>query len=139
MRTISDVNIIVIVEDRANKKYMKYAGATSVISPKELFGRFIARKAADPFLRRLTGTTEFFDGVSILELPIYPKSPLLNKTIKEAAIRNRTGASLVGMWKRGVLSFDVNSDDVIKDNSVLLAVGTTSQLSELRNLTQQSR
>jgi voltage-gated potassium channel len=43
------------------------------------------------------------------------------------------------MWKRGVLSFDVNPDDVIKDNSVLLAVGTTSQLSELRNLTQQSR
>ena len=139
VRTISDVNIIVIVEDRANKKYMKYAGATSVISPKELFGRFIARKAADPFLRRLTGTTEFFDGVSIVELPIYPKSPLLNKTIKEAAIRNRTGASLVGMWKRGVLSFDVNPDDVIKDNSVLLAVGTTSHLSELRNLTQQSR
>jgi voltage-gated potassium channel len=139
VRTVSDVNIIAIVEDTSNKKYMKYAGATSVISPKELFGRFLARKAADPFLRRLTGATEFFEGVSIVELPIYPKSPLLGKTIMEAAIRNRTGASVVGMWKSGVLSFEVGPDDVIKDSSVLLAAGTASQLSELRSLTQQTR
>ncbi|AFV22619.1 potassium channel protein [Methanolobus psychrophilus R15] len=139
VRTISDINIIAIAEDRANKKYMKYAGATSVISPKELFGRFIARKAADPFLRRLTGATEFFDGVSIVEFPIYPKSPLLGKSIKVASIHEKTGANLVGMWKGGVLSFDIDPHDIIKDNSVLLAVGTTDQLSELRKLTQQTR
>jgi voltage-gated potassium channel len=139
VRTISDINIIAIAQDRANKKYMKYAGATSVISPKELFGRFIARKAADPFLRRLTGATEFFEGASIVEFPIYPKSPLLGKSIKVASIHEKTGVNVVGMWKGGVLSFNIDPHDLIKDNSILLAVGTIDQLSELRKLTQQTR
>jgi voltage-gated potassium channel len=139
VRSMSEIKIIAIAEDRANKKYMKYAGATSVISPKELFGRFIARKAADPFLRRLTGATEFFEGVYIAEFPVYPGSPLNGMTIKEAAIREKTGSNLVGMWKSGALSFDVEPGDLIKESSVLLAAGTPSQLSELRKLTQHTR
>lgn len=135
-RNISDLNIIAIVEDRSNKKYLKYAGATSVVSPKEMFGRFIGRKAADPFVNRLTGATEFFEGVSIVELPIYPKSPLIGKTMKNAAIREKTGANIVGMWKGGSLTFIIRSDDVIKDNSVLLAIGSNEQLSRLKKLTQ---
>lgn len=135
-RNISDVNIIAIVEDRANKKYLKYAGATSVVSPKELFGRFIGRKAADPFVNRLTGATEFFEGVSIVELPIYPKSPLMGKSMKNAAIREKTGANVVGMWKGGSLTFIIKPTDIIKDNSVLLAIGSNEQLSKLKKLTQ---
>ena len=137
-RNISEVNIIAIVEDRANKKYLKYAGATSVVSPKELFGRFMGRKAADPFVNRLTGATEFFEGVSIVELPIYPKSPLMGKTMKNAAIREKTGANVVGMWKGGSLTFIIKPDDVIKDNSVLLAIGSNEQLSKLKKLTQSA-
>ncbi|TQD24422.1 TrkA family potassium uptake protein [Methanolobus vulcani] len=137
-RNISEVNIIAIVEDRANKKYLKYAGATSVVSPKELFGRFIGRKAADPFVNRLTGATEFFEGVSIVELPIYPKSPLMGKTMKNAAIREKTGANVVGMWKGGSLTFVIRPDDIIKDNSVLLAIGSNEQLSKLTKLTQSA-
>ncbi|WP_094229241.1 potassium channel family protein [Methanolobus psychrotolerans] len=137
-RNISDVNIIAIVENRSNKKYLKYAGATSVVSPKELFGRFIGRKAADPFINRLTGAIEFFEGVSIVELPIYPNSPLIGKTMKSAAIREKTGANVAGMWKRGNLTFVIKSDDVIKEDSVLLAVGSSEQLSRLRKLTQHS-
>ncbi|WP_342305146.1 potassium channel protein [Methanolobus sp. ZRKC5] len=135
-RNISDLNIIAIVEDRSNKKYLKYAGATSVVSPKEMFGRFIGRKATDPFVNRLTGATEFFEGVSIVELPIYPKSPLVGKNMKNAAIREKTGANVVGMWKGGSLTFIIKSDEVIKDNSVLLAIGSSEQLSRLKKLTQ---
>ncbi|MDK2825086.1 voltage-gated potassium channel [Methanolobus vulcani] len=137
-RNISEVNIIAMVEDRANKKYLKYAGATSVVSPKELFGRFIGRKAADPFVNRLTGATEFFEGVSIVELPIYPKSPLMGKTMKNAAIREKTGANVVGMWKGGSLTFVIKPEDIIKDNSVLLAIGSNEQLSKLKKLTQSA-
>ncbi len=135
-RNISDLNIIAIVEDRSNKKYLKYAGATSVVSPKEMFGRFIGRKATDPFVNRLTGAIEFFEGVSIVELPIYPKSPLVGKNMKNAAIREKTGANVVGMWKGGSLTFIIKSDEIIKDDSVLLATGSSEQLSRLKKLTQ---
>ncbi len=136
-RNISDVNIIAMVEDRSNKKYLKYAGANRVVSPKELFGRFMGRKASDPFVSRLTGATEFFEGVSIVEFPIYPKSPLIGESMKSASIRSRTGATVIGMWKGGILSFNMGPDDYIRDNFVLLAIGSTEQLSKLKRLTQR--
>ena len=135
-REVCDTNVIAIVEDMANAKYLRYAGANRVISPKSLYGRFIGVKAIDPFISRLTGTTEFFDGLSIIEFPIYPRSQLIGKTIMDAEIHERTGANIVGMWKGGTLSFAPDPYDMIKENSVLLATGTTEQLSELKKMTK---
>ena len=135
-REFTDVEVIAIVEDTSKAKYLKYAGASRVVSPKSLIGRFIGKKAVDPFVNRLTGATEFFEGVSIVEFPIYPKSPLIGKTLGNAAIRERTGANIIGIWKGGSLSFNPHAGDVIKDNSVLLAIGTTEQLSKLKKLTR---
>lgn len=136
-RAMSEVNIIAIVENVSNAKYLKYAGANHVLSPKQLFGDFIGRKAADPFVGRLTGTTEFFEGVSIVEFPIYPKSPLMGKTLRSAAIREKTGANVVGIWNGGKLTYDVSPNERIRVNSVLLAIGTMEQLSKLKRLTQE--
>ena len=135
-REYTDVDIIAMVEDNSKAKYLKYAGASRVVSPKTLVGRFMGKKAIDPFVSRLTGATEFFEGVSIVEFPIYPNSQLIGNTIGISAIRKRTGANIVGIWKSGSLSFNPHAEDIIKDNSVLLAIGTTDQLSELKKLTQ---
>jgi voltage-gated potassium channel len=40
----------------------------------------------------------------------------------------------VGIWKSGTLSFDLKEEDIIKENSVLLAVGTSEALSKLKRL-----
>lgn len=135
-REYTDVDIIAMVEDTSKAKYLKYAGASKVVSPKTLFGRFIGKKAIDPFVSRLTGATKFFEGVSIVEFPIYPNSQLIGNTLETSAIRERTGANIVGIWKSGSLSFNPHAGDIIKDNSVLLAIGTTNQLSELKKLTR---
>jgi voltage-gated potassium channel len=138
-RAMSEVNIVAIVENVSNAKYLKYAGANRVLSPKQLFGDFIGRKAADPFVGRLTGTTEFFEGVSIVEFPIYPKSPLIGHTLRSATIRERTGANVVGIWSGGKLTYDISPNERIKENSVLLAIGTIEQLSRLKRLTQENK
>ncbi|HJH32514.1 MAG TPA: potassium channel protein [Methanosarcinaceae archaeon] len=135
-REFTDVEVIAIIEDTSKAKYLKYAGASKVVSPKSLIGRFIGKKAVDPFVNRLTGTTEFFEGVSIVEFPIYQKSSLIGMTLENAAIHGRTGANVVGIWKAGSLSFNPDAEYIIKDNSVLLAIGTTDQLSKLKNLTR---
>ena len=135
-RTMCDVDIIAIVENVSNAKYLKYAGATRVLSPKQLFGDFIGRKAADPFVGKLTGATEFFQGVSIVELPVYPKSSLMGKTLRTASIRERTGANVVGVWSGGKLTYDISPNERIRENSVLLAIGTMDQLARLKKLTQ---
>ena len=135
-REFQHLNIIAIVEDSSNSKYLKYAGADTVISPKSMFGQFIGKKAMDKLVSRVTGATEIFEGIHIVEFPIYLKSPLIGKTIKEVSSqRQLTGAKIVGIWKSGTLSFDPKEDDIIKENSVILAVGTPEGLSKLKKLT----
>lgn len=134
-REFQHLNIIAIVEDRSNSKYLKYAGADMVVSPKSMFGQHIGRKAMDRLVSRVTGTTEIFKGVHITEFPVYLKSPLIGKTLKEVSSQRLTGARIVGIWKSGSLSFNPEENDVIRGNSVLLAVGTSEELAKLKKLT----
>lgn len=134
-REFQHVNIIAIVEDQSNSRYLKYAGADTVVSPKSMFGQFIGKKAMDRLVSRVTGATEIFEGVHIVEFPVYLKSPLIGKTLKEISSQQLTGAKIVGTWKSGTLSFDPKDEDIIRENSVLLAVGTREELSKLKKLT----
>jgi voltage-gated potassium channel len=135
-REFGHINIIGIVEDRSNSKYLKYAGADTVVSPKSMFGQFIGKKAMDRLVSRVTGATEIFEGIHIVEFPIYMKSPLIGKTIKEVSIQQRlAGARIVGIWRSGTLSFDPKEEDVIQENSVILAIGSPEGLSKLKKLT----
>ncbi len=134
-REYQHVNIIAIVEDRSNSKYLKYAGADTVVSPKSMFGQYIGKKAMDRLVSRVTGATEVFEGIHIVEFPVYLRSPLIGKTLKEISSQQITGAKIVGTWKSGTLSFDPKEEDIVRENSVLLAVGTREELSKLKKLT----
>jgi voltage-gated potassium channel len=135
-REYRHLSIIAIVEDRSNMKYLKYAGADTVVSPKSMFGQFIGKKAMDRLVSRVTGATEIFEGVHVVEFPVYLKSPLIGKTVKEVSSEHQvTGAKIVGIWKSGTLFFDPKEEDVIRENSVILAVGTPVGLSKLKKLT----
>lgn len=134
-RDFCSIEIIAIVEDKHNADFLKYAGASSVLSPKAMLGSFIGRKAVAPLTDRITNSIHFMDDLEIVEFPIYPGSPLLRKTLKESRIRELTGANIVGIWKGGQLSLNPSAYDIIKRNSILLAVGSKSQLSKLKRLT----
>ncbi len=133
-REMSDLTIIAILDDLSKREYLEYAGASSVIAPKSILGSFIGRKAVDPTVSHLVGATEFLKDVGILEFPIYPKSELIGKSLRDAGIRARTGCNIIGMWAGGELSLNPRPTDVIKSNSILLAVGTTAQLLKLKKL-----
>ena len=134
-REFQYVNIIAIVEDLSNLRYLKYAGADTVVSPKSMFGQFIGKKAMDRLVSRVTGATEIFEGIHIVEFPVYLKSPLIGKTLKEISSQQLTGVKIVGTWTSGTLSFDPKQEDIVRENSVLLAVGTREELSKLKKLT----
>ncbi|MCX9083730.1 MAG: NAD-binding protein [Candidatus Methanoperedens sp.] len=135
-KKLCNVKIISLVEDIAKEGYLKYAGADQVISPKTLFGTYIGRKAIDPLTDHLAGATQFFEDINIVEFPIYPGSSLISNKLKNTNIRRKTGANIVGLWTRGRLSLNPGPDDVIKESSVLLAVGTEKQLEALKKLTR---
>ncbi len=133
-REMSDLTIIAILEDLSKREYLEYAGASNVIAPKSMLGSFIGRKAVDPTVSHLVGATEFLKDVEIIEFPIYPRSELIGKSLKDAGIRTRTGCNIIGIWAGGELSLNPRPTDVIKSNSILLAVGTEAQLLKLKKL-----
>ncbi len=135
-KKISNIEVISLVENVAKAGYLKYAGSDRVISPKTLFGKYIGRKAIDPLTDHLAGATKFFEDLSIVELPIYPRSVLIGKKLKDALIHQRTGTNIVGLWSIGKLSLNPQPEDLIRENSVLLAVGTEKQLEELKKLAE---
>jgi voltage-gated potassium channel len=133
---LCNIKVISLVEDIAKEGYLKYAGADQVISPKTLFGTYIGRKAVDPLTDHLAGATRFFENLNIVEFPIYPGSELISAKLKDAKIRQETGANIVGLWTRGRLSLNPGPEDIIKESSVLLAVGTEKQLEALKKMTR---
>ncbi|PWB49384.1 MAG: potassium channel protein [Candidatus Methanoperedenaceae archaeon] len=135
-KELCDIKVISLVEDVAKAGYLKYAGADQVISPKTLFGTYIGRKAVDPLTDHLAGATRFFENLNIVEFPIYPGSSLISTKLKDAKIRYKIGANIVGLWTAGRLSLNPKPDDIIKESSVLLAVGTQKQLEELKEMTR---
>ncbi len=135
-KELSNVQVISLVENAAKAGYLKYAGSDRVISPKTLFGTYIGRKAIDPLTDHLAGATKFFEDLNIVEFPIYPRSVLIGKKLKYAVIHQKTGANIVGLWSGGKLSLNPQPDDIIRENSVLLAVGTEKQLEALKKLTE---
>lgn len=135
-KELCSIKVISLVEDITKAGYLKYAGADRVISPKTLFGTYIGRKAVDPLTDHLAGATRFFENLNIVEFPIYPGSTLISTTLKDAQIRKKTGANIVGLWTAGRLSLNPKPDDIIKESSILLAVGTQNQLEELKELTR---
>ncbi len=135
-RDMCEVKTITILEDLSKRKYLEYAGADSVIAPKSMLGSFMGRKAADPTVSHLVGATKFLKDIEIIEFPIHPESELIGKSLKESEIRKRTGCNIIGMWASGELSLNPKSTDIIRSNSILLAVGTDEQLMALKKLTR---
>lgn len=135
-KELCSIKVISLVEDVSKAGYLKYAGSDQVISPKTLFGTFIGRKAVDPLTDHLAGATRFFEDLDIVEFPIYPGSPLISKRLKDSKIRDITGANIVGIWTAGRLSLNPKSDDIIRESSVILAVGTEKQLESLKKMTR---
>lgn len=128
--------IIALIDDLERAKYFEYAGAHTVVSPKELLGTYLARKATTSLRDELFGANEVIEGLNLVEMPIYPGSPIDGKTLGEARIGAVTGASVVGIWHRGVLELEPRARSLVSAENVLMALGTRDQLIALQKLTR---
>ena len=138
LREISDIEIIALVDDLTRSRFLKYAGASRIISPKTLLGTFIAQITSPPLKNIFPGAIRLFGDLLLIELPVYPGADLIGEKLEEGAIKE-TGAGIVGIWQRGVFHPNPDSDEVVRSNSVLMVVGSIEQLSKVRDLTVGTR
>ena len=138
LREISDIEIIALVDDLTRSRFLKYAGASRIISPKTLLGTFIAQITSLPMKNVFPGSIQLFGDLLLVELPIYPGAELIGEKLAEVGIKN-TGAGIVGIWQRGVFHPSPGPEETVRSNSVLMAVGNMEQLSIIRDLTLGTR
>jgi len=133
-KKLTQADIIGLVEDMSNAAYLLYAGADKVVSPKQLLGIDIGHKAAMPITHRLVGSTPLIGSLRIFELPILSESGINGLSIEDAKIRERTGATIIGIWKGAKINFNPLAAEIVTDTSVLLLIGTKKQLDAAKEL-----
>lgn len=138
LREISAIEIIALVDDLTRSRFLRYAGASRIISPKTLLGTFIAQITSLPMKNVFPGSIQLFGDLLLVELPIYPEAELIGEKLEESGI-NRSGAGIVGIWQRGVFHPSPGTEETVHSNSVLMAVGNIEQLSLIRDMTLGTR
>jgi voltage-gated potassium channel len=138
LREISDIEIIALVDDLARSRFLRYAGASRIISPKTLLGTFIAQITSLPMRNVFPGSIQLFGDLLLVELPIYPGAELIGEKLEEIGLK-RSGAGIVGIWQKGVFHPSPGPEETVHSNSVLMAVGNIEQLSAIRDLTLGTR
>lgn len=133
---VSEAEIVALVDELAGANYYEYAGARQVLSPKELLGYYLAKKATASLRDEIFGENQIVEGLDVMELPIYPDAPVDGCSLSGCAIGSTSGASIVGIWHRGKLELEPGPRSLVSAENVIIAVGTREQLIALQRLTQ---
>jgi len=126
-----DLYIVARSSQRDTEQKLKMAGANRVISPYFIAGRRMAALATRPV------SSDFLDMVmhgehlefSLREVQIYERSSLINKTLDDAQIRQKSGATVLAIRKTdGGFNLQPQASSKIEVGDILVAMGTQEQL-----------
>ncbi|HNX18159.1 MAG TPA: NAD-binding protein [Methanoregula sp.] len=113
IRGITSARIITIVDKISFDRYLRYAGAEHVLSPKHVTGRILARHAilnpagdtepSIPGLDRLTINVDEFPekNLRLIHIPVMPESRAAGKTLGELDLFGKYGIIAPFIWKAG--------------------------------------
>jgi len=131
---MSDCMIIALVERLETADYLKYAGADIVISPKQILGINMGMTAVSAINFEVTNVVDLGEDMKICKLPVYPDNPMAGKRLNELGIREKTGASIVGVFKDGKFIINPPGDMKVDEATVLMAVGNDRQLHDMSSM-----
>jgi voltage-gated potassium channel len=130
----SDLFIVARARDDASDQKLRRAGADRVVNPQSIGGARMAAFVSQPHV------AEFLDVVMhgtqyefrLEEVPVTDGSSLAGSTLREAAIRERTGAMVLALrGASGEFITNPPAETVFGPGQVLIAIGTSDELAEL--------
>lgn len=125
----SGLEIVCLIDEPEQSRYLRYAGATTILSPKHRLGKSLADRA-----RNVVGAgLEELDGdLEIAEFPVTKASPVHGRRLADLDEITETGAVFVGAWIQGEFVTRPTAADSVDENTVLVVGGTESQLARVR-------
>lgn len=93
-------------------------------------GRFLPKRNKEPISDLEEHTKEY-----LIEMKILTGSNLINKTIKQANLRNLKDLYLMAIDRKGILLETVNDDEILLEKDRLIFTGVTESLTDLNKFT----
>jgi len=131
------LKIVARATDERSVGKLRRAGVDRVVLPETIGGRRMAtvllRPAVMEFVNALTGGES--GGRRLEEFAISRDSPLVGKTLRDWSVRQRTGATIVGIKRGGEpVMLNPTADTTLAAGDTLIALGYDEQLRKLREL-----
>jgi voltage-gated potassium channel len=129
-----DLFIVARARVDATEEKLRRAGANRVVNPQSIGGARIAAFVLQPHVN------EFLDVVMhdrelefrLEEVFVAEGAPIAGQSIREAHLRDRTGALVLALRESdGSFTTNPSPDTVIRDGHILIAIGTSSELEAL--------
>ncbi len=128
--------ILALVEDPYHRRPMMLAGATATFTPRHILGAALAARASHRISPRVAGIQQLGRNLEVAEVQVRSQSPLAGKTLEEADIGARTGATVVGQWIGGELDVLAGAGVRLDPGGTLVVVGSPESIDRLRELAE---
>lgn len=143
VREISDdVHIISVPDTERDDNYHKYAGSDVTVNPRSALADSISSKISSSVSHNIESELFREGNFEFKELLVKDDSELSGSTIEDSSVRDRIGATIVGIWKNGVLIPSPPPDTVVSSGSILLISGDYNRdydgVDELSMISKQS-
>jgi len=132
-----DLFIVARARIASSEDKLLRAGANRVVNPQAIGGARMAAFVLQPHV------TEFLDVVMhgtdvefrLEEVELTPGSPIGGQTLRDAHVRDRTGALVLALRDpHGAFTTNPPPETVMQAGHILIAIGTPTQLAALENL-----
>jgi Trk K+ transport system NAD-binding subunit len=122
-----DVPVAAVADNEDAIDILELSGATHVLPLKRWLGEQLANRINTQ--RAGLHIIGEYEDLKIAELPVH-RTPLSGHTIRETQLREKTGVSIIGVWKRGLME-PARPDTMLTDQCVPVVMGMPEQLEEL--------
>ena len=136
-------SIIAVVDDLAYDRYLRYAGAEYVLSPKNSTGKILARHAVirpdvDTIFEaisldhmKIEEGREKDGTLKLVKVPVMPGCIAFGKSLGELALYERYGVDLLFLWKAGEFISSPKKEDLLDTSTMLFLLGKASSVSDV--------
>ncbi|MGD9936800.1 MAG: TrkA family potassium uptake protein [Methanoregulaceae archaeon] len=137
VRGKTDAQVIAVVDDPAFDRYLRYAGAEIVLSPKYSTGLVLARYGLAP--QEQQQVPDLVEPAQehvfwIIKAPILRGSPAINRTLADLALFENHHVLPLILWRGGVFQFMPGPEEVVDSSAMLFLVGRAPDLERVMEL-----
>ncbi|MDD1660672.1 MAG: NAD-binding protein, partial [Methanomicrobiales archaeon] len=143
LRGLTRSTIIAVVDDLAFDRFLRFAGAEYVLSPKNSTGKILARHAVmrpevDTIFEaisldhmKMEGKDGSDGALKLLKIPITKESRAVGKSLADLALFERYGVDVLFFWKSGEFVAHPRGEDTVDASTMLFVLGKAGSVAEM--------